>query len=157
MRRESLLLCALLLGTGCGPRLAHAEPPASFDKAAAAQPVAGPNDEIRRKIMGEIHYMNDTEQGIFHHDVTKTLAPYFPHGQAMRDTEAVIADHQLGALRKFKGEEDPSEGTMYMTSFEMMAGMGSNVYVVIDFDFDGATRDTMVLRRMKAFVRAKAM
>ena len=112
--------------------------------------------EIRNTLMDKIHSMNAAQQGIFSEDVTDIVAPYFPTGQPIRETEATLARQRLGRLRQFTGTSDPSKGSMYVASSSMMNGMGSTVYVVIDFDFDG-TPGTMMVRNVKAYLRAKSM
>ena len=112
---------------------------------------------VRKMIMNKINGMNAAKEGIFNEDVTDAVAPYFPPGQSLKDTESVIANEGLGTLRRFKGKQDPSKGTMYVTSFGMMTGMGSSVYVVINFEFGGTTHETMAIQAVKAFIRAKSM
>ena len=153
-RRSMLVVLASIVGVS----------PVSAGGLSTLSPVGPPRDrrsvarsEIRDKLMAKMHGMNAAQQGIFSEDVTEVVAPYFPAGQPLKTTEAVLAREGLGSLRKFRGEQDPSQGSMYVSSFDLMNGMGSTVYVVIDFDLDGDTRSTMTVRTVRAFIRSKSM
>ena len=112
--------------------------------------------DLHKMLMGKFDAMNSKSDGIFHEDVTPEIAAYFPVGQPMAETKKIIAEQKLGTLKPFKGTNDPGMGTMYVTRFDLMSHLFSHVYVVLDFDFDGAAPD-MRLKQMKAFLRASNM
>lgn len=112
--------------------------------------------DLHQMLMGKLDAMNDAKQGIFHHDITPSLAAYFPVGQPMAETRKIIAAQKLGTLKPFKGTNDPGMGTMFVTKFDLTGHIFSHVYVVLDFDFDGAEPD-MRLKQMKAYLRASNM
>lgn len=124
--------------------------------AARADPPPGAQPDLRDVLMRKFDAMNAKHEGIFHEDVTSTVQPYFPLGQSIADTRKVIADQKLGALKPFKGTNDPGMGTMYVTRFALTNGMFAQTYVVLDFDFAGAAPD-MTLKAVKAFLRASNM
>ncbi len=112
--------------------------------------------DLRQMLMDKFDSMNSRSDGIFHEDVTPAVAAYFPVGQPMAATRKIIAAQKLGALKPFKGTNDPGMGTMFVTRFDLTSQIFSHVYVVLDFDFDGAEPD-MRLKAMKAYLRASNM
>ena len=112
--------------------------------------------DLHKMLMEKLDAMNASSKGIFRHDITPSLADYFPVGQPMAETKKIIAAQKLGQLKPFKGTNDPGMGTMFVTKFDLTSQLFSNVYVVLDFDFDGAEHD-MKLKQMKAFLRASNM
>lgn len=124
---------------------------------AIASDVTAPTRTLHDVLMEKFHAMNAASKGIFHDDVTYVVAPIFPVGQRMSETKRIIAEQKLGALRIFKGEQDVTQGTMYVTKFYLMDAMFSHVEVVIDFDFEGTSETDMVLRKMNAFIDASNM
>ena len=112
--------------------------------------------DLHKMLMEKFDAMNRTDQGIFHEDITPSVSDYFPVGQPMSETKRIIAEQHLGALKPFKGTNDPGMGTMFVTRFDLMSHVFSNVYVVLDFDYDGSGPD-MKLTHMKAFLRAANM
>lgn len=115
-----------------------------------------PMPDLHKMLMGKFDAMNSRSDGIFHEDITPSVAAYFPVGQPMAETKKIIADQKLGTLKPFKGTNDPGMGSMFVTKFDLTSHLFSHVYVVLDFDFDGAEPD-MKLKQMKAFLRASNM
>ena len=153
--RIAMVVLACVAGAPTRADDFSASPPARPSRATAPESAA--RGKIRMMLMGKVDGMNAAQEGIFHEDVTTAVAPFFPVGQNLKDTEAVLREQDLGTLRKFKGEQDPAKGTMYVTTFMLMNGMASSIRVVLDFDFDGSTRETMIVRSMTAFISAKSM
>ena len=145
-----LVVLAVLLMTGSAVADARNS---GFPQAA---PVTNAPD-LRKDLMERASALQAAHHGIFRVEVTEIVLPAFPAGQPMTETEAIVTRQKLGTLRKFKGEQMPNEGTMYVSTFTLMKGMMSHIYVVLDFDFDGTTRQNMVLRKVKAFIRATNM
>ena len=112
--------------------------------------------DLHKMLMGKFDSMNTKGEGIFHEDITSSLAAYFPVGQPKAETEKIIAAQKLGVLKPFKGANDPGMGTMFVSRFDLTSHLFSHVYVVLDFDFDGA-RSNMTLKQMKAYLRASNM
>lgn len=115
-----------------------------------------PMPDLHKMLMGKFDAMNSRSDGIFREDITPSVAAYFPVGQPMAETKKIIADQKLGTLKPFKGTNDPGMGSMFVTKFDLTSHLFSHVYVVLDFDFDGAEPD-MKLKQMKAFLRASNM
>lgn len=113
--------------------------------------------DLRRMLMGEFDAMNAASQGIFHEDVTASLAPYFPVGQPLAETRKIIAEQHLGALHNYMGVNDSGMGTMFVTRFDLVSGMSAHISVVVDFDYDQAGGEQARLTHMKAFLRAANM
>ena len=112
--------------------------------------------DLHKMLMGKFDAMNSKSDGIFREDITPSVAAYFPIGQPMSETRKIVAAQKLGTLKPFKGTNDPGMGTMFVTKFDLTSHLFSHVYVVLDFDFDGAEPD-MKLKQMKAFLRASNM
>ena len=112
--------------------------------------------DLHKMLMGKFDAMNSKSDGIFREDITPAVAAYFPVGQPMAETKKIIAAQKLGTLKPFKGTNDPGMGSMFVTKFDLTSHLFSHVYVVLDFDFDGAEPD-MKLKQMKAFLRASNM
>lgn len=119
-------------------------------------PAANEIPDLHKMLMGKFDAMNGKSEGIFRQDITPSLAAYFPVGQPMAQTQKIIAEQKLGVLKPFKGTNDPGMGTMFVTRFDLTSLLFSHVYVVLDFDFDGAAPD-MKLKLMKAYLRASNM
>ncbi len=111
---------------------------------------------LHTMLMEKFDAMNTMNQGIFREDVTPLVSTYFPVGQPMAETRRILSDQKLGALKPFKGTNDPGMGTMFVTKFDLTSHLFSHVYVVLDFDFGGAGPD-MKLKAMKAYLRASNM
>ncbi len=124
----------------------------------AAEDAAAKNamPDLHKMLMDEFDTMNASHEGIFRHDITPSLVTYFPVGQSMAETKKILAAQNLGTLAPFKGTNDPGMGTMYVSKFDLVGHVFSHVYVVLDFDFDGAEPD-MKLKAMKAYLRASNM
>ena len=112
---------------------------------------------LHERLMGTVHAMGMAGDAISHDDVTSFVASLFPKGQTFAQTKQVLRDHNLGELRMFKGMQMMPNGKMYVTRFDLMKGMSSEVYVVIDFDFVGTNEQDMVLSDTKAFLDATSM
>lgn len=112
--------------------------------------------DLHSMLMKKFDAMNTMQAGIFHEDITPALAPFFPVGQPIEETRRIVADQRLGKLTPFKGTNDAGMGTMLVTKFDLTSHVFSHVYVVLDFDFEGAEPD-MKLQQMKAFLRASNM
>ena len=152
MARWTFLAATLLvLGNTSG----NAGPPAGSEASQSANVTTA--RDLRKELMERASALQAAHHGIFREDVTATVLPAFPVGQTMAETEAILARQKLGTLRMFKGQQMPSEGTMYVSTFTLMSGMSSQIYVVLDFDYDGTKPDDMVLRKVKAFIRATNM
>lgn len=124
----------------------------------ADDPIAkGPANDVHQMLMRKFEAMNDTDQGIFHDDVTALLAPVFPVGQLQAETRKIVAEQKLGELRPFMGTNDTGMGDMFVTRFDLVGRLSEHVYVVVDFDFDKASDGKSRLKQMKAFFRAPAM
>ncbi len=128
-----------------------------FSLAEDIAPANGLRDDLHARLMGKVHAMNDAGQGIFQDDISVLLTPYFPAGQAFSETRQVIAKMNLGTLQKFKGKPDPAGGTMYVTKFSVMDGMFTDVYVVLNFTFEGQTEADMKVKKATAFIRGSNM
>ena len=153
MHRAATILA--VLGTALLSLAASADEPgvrASAEDAAAANAVP----DLHKMLMEKLDSMNASSEGIFHHDITPSLAAYFPVGQPMAETKKIIAAQNLGVLKPFKGTNDPGMGTMFVSKFDLVGHVFSHVYVVLDFDFDGKEPE-MKLKAMKAFLRASNM
>lgn len=112
--------------------------------------------DLHAMLMDKLDDMNARKEGIFHHDITPSLQSYFPVGQPMAETKKIIAMQKLGTLKPFKGTNDAGMGKMFVTKFDLTGHVFSNVYVVLDFDFDGAEPQSK-LTHMQAFLRASNM
>lgn len=112
-------------------------------------PAGGLNDSL----MGKFHSMNDVGQGICQVDISPMIAAYFPVGQSFSETQKVIRKQHMGLLQKFKGMQDPAGGTKYVTRFSLLNGLFSEVYIVVDLNFEGRTEADMVLKKATAFLR----
>ena len=112
---------------------------------------------LHERLMGTVHAMGMAGDAISHDDVTAFVAPLFPKGQTFAQTQKVLRDHNLGQLKMFKGTQMMPNGKMYATRFDLMKGMSSEVYVIIDFDFVGTTEQDMVLSDTKAYLQATSM
>ena len=152
MHRHAMLAAALA-ALLAGP--ASADEPGVRDTA-EDQAAQNAIPDLHKMLMGKLDDMNASSEGIFHHDITPSLSRYFPVGQPMAETKKIIAAQKLGTLKPFKGTNDPGMGTMFVTRFDLTGHVFSNVYVVLDFDFDGVEPD-MKLKQMKAFLRASNM
>ncbi len=137
------------------PAVRSAAPP--FILAEDIAPAKGLRDDLHERLMGKVHAMNDAGKGIFQDDISSLLTPYFPAGQSFADTRKVIDKMNLGTLQKFKGNPDPSGGTIYVTKFSVMDGMFTDVYVVLNFDFEGTTEADMKVKKATAFIRGSNM
>jgi hypothetical protein len=126
---------------------------AALVRAADTMPVGS----LRAQVMTKFHSMNDAGNGIFSDDISAAVAKYFPHGQPLKETERVIQQQDLGHLQPFKGSGNPGDGAMYVTRFSLMSGTFSEVYVVLNFEFAGKTRDDMVVKKAMAFIRGSNM
>jgi len=115
------------------------------------------NSVLMDNLMDKFHAMNDAGQGIFQHDVSPLIEAYFPPGQPFAETVRILRDQNLGTLTKFKGMQDPAGGTMYVTKFNLMNGMFSEVYVVLNFDFEGKTEAGMTVKKATAMLRGGNM
>lgn len=111
---------------------------------------------LKTMLMDKVDAMNARSEGIFHHDVTPDVAPYFPIGQSMSETKRIVAEQKLGELKPFKGTNDPGMGTMFVAKSDLVSHVFSHVYVVLDFDYAGVAPD-MKLIAMKAYMRAGNM
>ena len=145
-------LAASLVATTPGTGLARQAAP----HFALAQ-LAAPARPLRDVLMDRFHAMNAAEQGIFHQDISDVVAPYFPLGQSFAATKTMIKQQNLGILRPFKGDQPEPDGMMYVTRFSLMDAMFSDVYIVLDFDFEGRSEADMVLRKTSASIRAANM
>ncbi len=120
-----------------------------------------PRENLRTSLMAPLmdkfHAMNDAGQGIFQHDITSIVAPYFPPGQRFADTQRILKEQNLGTLQKFQGMQDSPGATMYVAKFSLMNGTFSEVYVVLNFDFAGKSEADMVVTKAGGFLRAGAM
>ena len=150
----SFLFAIALNAIGPAP---HRPPVAALSRPLRRAAADAPTPDIGQTLMTKFHAMEDAKQGVFHDEVTPLVAAYFPPGQTFAETQAILEQQHLGTLKPFKGTLDPSEGKMYVTTFSLMLKMFSDVYVVLDFDFDGTTQPDMVLRRMRAFLSANNM
>lgn len=152
MHRHTILAAAMAVLLA-GPVLADDPGVRGAAEDAAAQNAV---PDLHKMLMEKLDAMNASSEGIFHHDITPSLSNYFPVGQPMAETKKIIAAQKLGTLKPFRGTNDPGMGTMYVTKFDLTGHIFSKVYVVLDFDFDGAEPD-MKLKQMKAFLRASNM
>jgi hypothetical protein len=116
-----------------------------------------PAGSLRAEMMAKFHSMNDAGNGIFSDDISAAVAKYFPPGQSLMETEKVIQQQDLGHLQPFKGSGHPADGAMYVTRFSLMSGTFSEVYIVLNFEFSGTTRDDMVVKKARAFIRGSNM
>ena len=112
--------------------------------------------DLHTMLMDKFDAMNTMNQGIFREDVTPLVSSYFPVGQPMVQTKKILSEQKLGTLTPFKGTNDPGMGTMFVTKFDLTSHLFSHVYVVLDFDFEGAAPE-MKIKAMKAYVRASNM
>jgi len=115
------------------------------------------HDVLVDNLMDKFHAMNAAGQGIFQHDVSPLIRAYFPPGQPFAETVRILREQDLGTLTKFKGMQDPAGGTMYVAKFNLMNGMFSEVYVVLNFDFEGETEAGMTLKKATAMLRGGNM
>lgn len=114
--------------------------------------VAEQETDLKGQLRRAFEDLNARKQGLFHEDVTATVAPFFPLGQPFDATQRTVREQGLGSLEKFKGV--PHDGTaMYLLRLRIASAADDNVYVVIDFDFDHDMR----LKQVKAFMRAANM
>lgn len=143
------------------PSVAQAAPsyenPAHLVLADDTVPAKNLRDSLMAPLMDKFHAMNDAGQGIFQHDVTAMVAPYFPPGQPFAETQRILKEQDLGTLQKFKGMQDSPGATMYVAKFSLMNGTFSEVYVVLNFDFAGQSEADMVVKKAGGFLRAGAM
>jgi hypothetical protein len=123
----------------------------------AASPETSLRKTLMDRLMDKFHTMNDARQGFFQDDISTMVAPYFPPGQSFAETQKVIKEQNLGQLQKFEGQPDPNGDTMYVTKFNLMSGMFSQVYVVLNFDFDGTTETNMTVQKTTAYIRGGNM
>ena len=114
-------------------------------------------EALHARLMGTVRAMGVAGDAISHDDVTPFVAPLFPKGQTFAQTRQVLRDHNLGQLKMFKGTQMMSNGKTYVARFDLMKGMASEVFVVIDFDFTGTNEQDMVLSDTKAFLEATSM
>jgi hypothetical protein len=113
--------------------------------------------DIADVMMKKFHTMAAADKGIFHDDVTAAVAPYFPVGQPIAETRRIAQEQKLGPLKPFKGSMNPGADMMFVTKLDLMSEMFSNVYVVFDFDFAGTNDADMVLKGMRAYLKAGNM
>ncbi len=128
----------------------------SVHRSAGDPAAANAIPDLHKMLMEKVDAMNASSEGIFRHDITPFMEAYFPVGQPMAETKTIIAAQNLGKLKPFKGTNDPGMGTMFVSKFDLVGHIFSHVYVVLDFDFDGAEPD-MRLKAMKAYLRASNM
>jgi len=108
------------------------------------------------RLMDKFHSMNDAGQGFFQDDISPIVAPYFPPGQPFAETAKVIHDQKLGRLQKFQGMQEQGT-TDYVSKFSLMGGMFSEVYIVLNFEFEGQTEANMVVKKTTAYIRGGNM
>ena len=143
---------ALLLGPS------HAETCAGGNRSAAIVRVAeGLQADLKAKLMGKFDAMNAKREGIFHEDVTPTVAPYFPAGQPIADTRKIIAEQHLGEFVPFKGKMMADENAPFPTKFHLMGAQYSQVEVIFDFDFDGTNETNFKVKSVHAYLRGTSM
>lgn len=111
---------------------------------------------LKTMLMDKVDAMNVRSAGIFREEVTPDVAPYFPLGQSMADTERVMAEQKLGKMKPFKGTNDLGMGTMFVAKSDLVSHVFAHVYVVFDFDYAGTAPD-MKLIAMKAYMRSGTM
>lgn len=116
----------------------------------------GLRKNLMDRLMDKFHAMNDAEQGFFQDDISPIVAPYFPPGQPFAETAKVIHEQNLGQLQKFKGMQDPGT-TAYVSRFSLMSGMFSEVYIVLNFEFEGSSEANMTVKKTTAYIRGGNM
>jgi hypothetical protein len=116
----------------------------------------GLRKSLMDRLMDKFHSMNAAGQGFFQDDISPIVAPYFPPGQPLAETAQVIHDQNLGELQKFKGMQEPGT-TAYVSKFSLMSGMFSEVYIVLNFEFEGQTEASMILKKTTAYIRGGNM
>ncbi len=150
----AFLLAFALVSQGQSPLLQHKSAPALI--LANDATAAGLRKNLMDRLMDKFHSMNDAGQGFFQDDISPIVASYFQPGQPFMETAKVIHDQNLGQLQKFKGMQDPGT-TDYVSKFNLMSGMFSEVYVVLNFEFEGQTEADMVLKKATAYIRGGNM
>ncbi len=113
-------------------------------------------EKLVAPLMDKFHDMNAAKQGIFQEDISAIVGAYFPPGQSFVETQRIIREQNLGSLMLFKGMQD-SPGTMYVSRFDLMNGMFSEVYVVLNFDFAGKTETDMTVTKAGGYLRGGGM
>ena len=112
---------------------------------------------LHERLMSKFTTMNAAGTGIFHEDVSCAVAPMFPLGQTFDRTSEIARRQGLGNLRPFRGKQMPGPGRMFVARTSLMNKMFSDVYVVVDFDFDGPDEQHLVLKKVEAFLDASNM
>ena len=112
---------------------------------------------LHGQLMGKVDAMDRSRSGIFNEDVTGLAAPYFPAGQPMSETAAILRDQKLGELKPYAGKTRPDDGTMFAARFDLMSHVFAHVFVVLHFAYRRAPDGSLVLDHMRAYLRSQAM
>ena len=112
---------------------------------------------LHKRLMDEVEAMDRSSKGIFNDDVTALVAPYFPAGQSMADTAAIVREQELGELKPYVGKTQPSDGTMFVSRFSLMSQVFAHVFVVLHFAYRRAPDGALALDHMRAYLRAQSM
>lgn len=118
---------------------------------------AAESGDLDGKIMTHIHKMNADGHGIFNEDISAIVAPYFPIGISFAAAEDRARRENLRPLAPYRGHKGPGTGAMYVTTFDMMKGMASSVFVAVYLTFEPDATGQQVLKATAAYLRASDM
>ena len=143
-----LMACLLSFHPAPGPAPVHPQ---------AVAMTADDMASLHQRLMGKVDAMDRSRSGIFNEDVTALASPYFPVGQPMSETAAILRDQKLGELKPYAGKMRPDDGTMFAARFDLMSHVFAHVFVVLHFAYRRAPDGSLVLDHMRAYLRSQAM
>lgn len=112
---------------------------------------------LQDRLMRKVEAMGRSSQGIFDEDVSALVSSYFPSGQPMEETAAIVRGQGLGELRPYLGRTRAGDGTMYVARFEVTGQAMSHVFVVLYFAYRRAPEGSLTLDHVRVYLRSQAM